>query len=161
MIKGMIPLNMPDAVYIQCGIIKGEILPVCDGEIDTLLKEINRAIETGNYRFQPREELAELELEYVVDEELRLKILKSLKASDFRAKVKDKSKKAYVRIKNNYPPEALYIFKCKRNLLMRNPTAGQNNVENVKLYIKINNRTIPNKIMLIVSFHKDNFKKNK
>jgi len=146
-------IKLPTQIAEQFDILQDEIIPVEPGEVNNLLLELKESIAKGTCVFQPREKNNELEIKYAINEEKKLEILKNLTGYDFKVKKKDTSNGARDRKKKGFPDEQVYIFILKQILLVRNPLPCEMDEKEVKLYIKINNRTIPRKIIIIISFH--------
>ena len=87
-------------------------------------------------------------------------MLKDLKRDNFVGKIKDLSKGAAKRRARGFPDEYLYVFKYPCKLLRRDAQSGAAETENILIYIKINNRKIPDDRVIVISFHK-NKPKNK
>lgn len=128
-------------------------------EIINVLKDLYIAVDKRDYIPQtPTEENPALSDDYVFDTNDQNLVLKDLKEDNFVAKIIDVSKGAERRRQKGLPQEYLYVFKYACKLMRRDATIDE--LEDVLIYIKINNRKIPYKKVYIVSFHK-NRPKNK
>ncbi|MFM9414126.1 hypothetical protein ACKQTC_07075 [Peptococcus simiae] len=122
-------------------------MDITEKEVETYLEEAKALIRDGDYRIARnanRSDNNDLFLEYVLSEAEAEKILLSLSTKDFSEARRNQ--------KEGYGHELLYIFGKKVELLER---FGANLVI-VPLYIKLNR--IENKILIVVSFHKQKYK---
>ena len=124
-------------------------------EVTSVLQELRKAVKAHNYvPPSPRGDELDLWMEYLLDDKDIDGILMDLNEENFVGKVKDMSKGGKHREKRGFPPEFPYVFKyyCK---LIRRDSGAKIARDNVLIYIKINNRVVPNHIVFVISFHKN------
>ncbi|MFP5528720.1 hypothetical protein ACLGL1_09710 [Peptococcus simiae] len=122
-------------------------MAITEKDVETYLEEAKALIRAGDYRIArnvTRSDNNDLFLEYVISEAEAEKILLSLSAKDFSEVRRNQ--------KEGYGHEFLYIFGKEVELLER---FGSHLVI-VPLYIKLNK--IENKILIVISFHKQKYK---
>jgi hypothetical protein len=125
-------------------------------EKQMLLADIHEAAETGDYKpALPTEDNPSLARDYIFDSNDEANILKDLKAENFIAKVKDKSKGAKKRKAKGLPEEFLYVFAYPCELDCRSEEDGKTSKKELIIYIKINDRREPIKQVIVVSFHEN------
>lgn len=127
-------------------------------EILRVLKDIKTAVGGRDYVPQaPTRDSPSLSDEYIFDTNDEELILKDLSSNNFVGKIIDVGKGAKKRLENGLPQEYLYVFKypCK---LQRRDADIDEDLDNVLIYIKINNRKVPYRKVIIVSFHKNRIK---
>ncbi len=124
----------------------------------SILIDLKMAVDAGTYVPQtPTPENPALSDDYVFDTDDENAILKDLTREHFGGKVVDVGKGAKKRLARGYQQEYLYIFKYPCVLWKREAELGDS-TENVLIYIKINNRKVPNEKVCVVSFHKNRTK---
>ena len=125
-------------------------------ELEQMLQDLRKAVENKAYIPQtPTPDNPALSDDYVFKTEDENMILKDLTEENFVGKVKDLSKGAAKRKQQGFPQEHLYVFQYPCRLLKRETRSGEEESENVLIYIKINNRKIPYEKVFVVSFHKN------
>ena len=124
-----------------------------DDELNLVLNDIYIAVENGTYIF-PYDERNNLFDEYIFKPKDQDYILKDLSKENFVGKIKDLSKGSLKRKEKGFPDEYLYVFKyaCK---VFRKEDINKTSQEKIMIYIKINDRKIPNNVLIVVSFHKN------
>ena len=131
-----------------------------EGELLLVLQDLAKAVDDGTYIPQtPTTDNSALSDDYVFNTSDENAILKDLSKENFVAKVRDVGKGAEKRKKMGYPQEYLYIFKYPCKLMRRDAEESGMSSENVLIYIKVNDRKIPEEKVFIVSFHKNRPKK--
>ena len=121
-----------------------------------MLKDLAKAVDNESYiTATPTEGNPALSDDYVFDKEDEKLVLKDLTMSNFVGKVKDVGKGAKKRKREGLPQEYLYVFRYPCELHRIDAEISGVVKENVLIYIKINDRKIPNEIVFIVSFHKN------
>lgn len=127
-----------------------------DDELLTVLQDLSKAVDEKTYIPQtPTEENPALSDDYVFDTSDENMILKDLSKENFVAKVLDVSKGAARRKRLGYPQEYLYIFKYPCKLMRRDAQESGLTYENVLIYIKVNDRKVPDEKVFVVSFHRN------
>lgn len=139
-------------------VIAKPIVACREEEIEKLLDDIHTAARNKTYIPQTAtEENPDLSELYVFEEEDQEFILCDLSTSNFVGKIKDVGKGAKRRKQNGLPQEYLYVFQYSCKLCKRYEGNGkEQELEDILIYIKINNRTVPYKRIIVVSFHKNN-----
>lgn len=135
--------------------------PYTEAEIVSVLHDLRIAVDNKSYI--PQTATAEnpaLSDDYIFDTDDENLVLKDLTQLNFVAKIKDVGKGAKRRMQQGYPQEYLYVFKYPCKLQRRDAQESNTDSENVLIYIKINNRKIPDKKLFIISFHKNRPKHN-
>lgn len=127
-----------------------------NAEVEEMLRDLFRALKEDTCIF-PRatDKNPSLSDDYVFDKEDQTMILEDLKIENFVAKIQDLGKGAKIRIAKGLPQEYLYVFRYACRLYKRESIEGKYDFEKVLLYIKINNRKNPRKVVFVVSFHKN------
>lgn len=125
-------------------------------EIQEVLKDLATAVDDESYiPATPTKDNPSLSDDYIFDKGDEKLILKDLAPANFVGKIKDVGKGAQKRKNNGFPQEYLYVFQYPCELTRRDAEITGTEKENVLIYIKINNRKIPNQIVFIISFHKN------
>ncbi len=125
-------------------------------EVLSVLRDLRNAVDNMSYiPHTPTVDNPALSDEYIFDNNDEKLVLKDLTKLNFVGKIKDVGKGAKRRLKQGLPQEYLYVFKYSCKLLRRDAQESGINWENVLIYIKINNRKVPNKKIFIISFHKN------
>ncbi|MBQ9768037.1 MAG: hypothetical protein IJW37_08040 [Lachnospiraceae bacterium] len=131
-----------------------------EDELLHVLQDLAKAVDEKTYIPQtPTVENPALSDDYVFNTSDENMILKDLSKENFVAKVRDVGKGAEKRKKMGYPQEYLYIFKYPCKLIRRDSQESVVSSENVLIYIKVNDRKIPDEKVFVVSFHKNRPKK--
>ena len=131
-------------------------VPCSEDELKEVLNDIHKAADSRNYYPQvSTPDNPALSDDYVFDSKDESYILKDLQKENFVGKVKDLSKGAKKRREKGYPDEYLYVFKYGCKLTKRICEEEKIVQENVLIYIKVNDRKVPYKSVIIVSFHKN------
>lgn len=127
-----------------------------EDELLHVLQDLAKAVDEKTYIPQtPTADNPALSDDYVFNTSDENVILKDLSKENFVAKVRDVGKGAEKRKKMGYPQEYLYIFKYPCKLMRRDAEESGVSYENVLIYIKVNDRKIPDEKVFIVSFHKN------
>lgn len=127
-----------------------------DEEVNQVLLDLYLAVDNKAYIPQtPTESNPALSDDYIFDTNDENLVLKDLKMENFVGKMKDLSKGSKKRKELRYPEEYLYVFKYPCKLWRRDAQESRINTENVLIYIKINDRKIPNQKIFVISFHKN------
>ena len=127
-----------------------------DSEVSNVLADLKKAVEDESYvPATPTVQNPSLSDDYIFDKEDEKMILSNLKLVNFVGKALDLSKGAEKRKKHRLPQEYLYVFKYPCELIKRDADTSGVDKENVLIYIKINDRKMPNQIVFVVSFHKN------
>ncbi|WP_022766628.1 hypothetical protein [Butyrivibrio sp. XPD2006] len=132
-------------------------VPCSDSEVFGVLADLKKAVEDESYvPATPTAQNPSLSDNYIFDKEDEKMILCDLKLANFVGKALDLSKGADKRKKLGLPQEYLYVFKYPCELIRRDADTSGVEKENILIYIKVNDRKIPNQIVFVVSFHKNN-----
>lgn len=127
-------------------------------EILGVLRDIKTAVDGRDYVPQaPTRDSPSLSDVYIFDTNDEELILKDLSSDNFVGKIIDVGKGAKKRLENGLPQEYLYVFKYPCKLQRRDADIDEDS-DNVLIYIKINNRKVPYRKVIIVSFHKNRIK---
>ncbi len=128
-------------------------------ELEEVLKDLYLAVDKATYIPQtPTPDNPALSDDYVFDTADENLVLKDLKRENFVGKIKDLGKGAVKRRARGLPEEYLYVFKYPCKLYRRD--AQYDSIENVLIYIKINDRKVPYEKVFVISFHKNRPKTN-
>lgn len=131
-------------------------VPCTEEEVISVLHDLRIAVDNQSYIPQtPTEDNPALSDNYIFDINDENLVLKDLTRLNFVGKIKDVGKGAKRRMKQGLPQEYLYVFKYPCKLSRRDAQESGIKLDNVLIYIKINNRKVPNKKLFIVSFHKN------
>ena len=131
-------------------------VPCSLNELINVLQDLSKAVDEKSYIPQtPTTDNPALSDDYVFDTSDENKILKDLKNENFVGKVLDLSKGAEKRRQKGFPQEYLYVFKYPCKLMRRDAEESGISYEQILIYIKVNNRKIPHKKVIVVSFHKN------
>ena len=131
-------------------------VPCDDEEVLGVLADLKVAVEKEIYiPATSTKDTPALSDMYLFDEEDEKLILKNLELSNFVDKIVDVGKGAKKRMKNGFPQDYLYVFKYACVLSRRDVEIDGVAQENVLIYIKINDRKVPDHVVYIVSFHKN------
>lgn len=129
-------------------------------EILKILQDLYIAVDNKSYIPQVSTvENPALSDDYIFDTNDQNIILKDLTKLNFVGKIKDLSKGSKRRVKQGLPQEYLYVFKYPCKLARRDAQESGTDYDKVLIYIKINNRQLPEKKLFIVSFHKNRSRK--
>jgi len=127
-------------------------------EILGVLRDIKTEVDGRDYVPQaPTRDSPSLSDVYIFDTNDEELILKDLSSDNFVGKIIDVGKGAKKRLENGLPQEYLYVFKYPCKLQRRDADIDEDS-DNVLIYIKINNRKVPYRKVIIVSFHKNRIK---
>lgn len=127
-----------------------------EAEIINVLRDLSIAVDTKSYIPQtPTVDNPALSDDYIFDTNDENIILKDLTTKNFVGKIKDVGKGAKRRLNEGLPQEYLYVFKYPCRLERRDAQDSGTVSDNVLIYIKINDRHVPDKKLFIVSFHKN------
>ena len=130
--------------------------PCTEAEVISVLHDLYIAVDNKSYiPHTPTADNPALSDDYIFDTEDENLVLKDLTKHNFVGKIKDVGKGAKRRIQQGLPQEYLYVFKYPCKLVRRDSQENQMDSDNVLIYIKINDRQVPNKKLFIVSFHKN------
>lgn len=130
--------------------------PCTEAEIISILQDLRSAVDNMSYIPQtPTDDNPALSDDYIFDTEDENLVLKDITKLNFVGKIKDVGKGAKRRLQQGFPQEYLYVFKYPCKLARRDAQNSKINIENVLIYIKINDRKIPQKKLFVVSFHKN------
>lgn len=130
--------------------------PCTEAEVISVLHDLNIAVDNKSYiPHTPTADNPALSDDYIFDTDDENLVLKDLTKHNFVGKIKDVGKGAKRRIQQGLPQEYLYVFKYPCKLVRRDSQENQMDSDNVLIYIKINDRQVPNKKLFIVSFHKN------
>lgn len=130
--------------------------PYTEEEVLGVLSDLRNAVDNMSYIPQtPTVDNPALSDEYIFDTNDENLVLKDLTKLNFVGKIKDVGKGAKRRIKQGLPQEYLYVFKYPCKLARRDAQESGTNLDSVLIYIKINDRKVPDKKLFIVSFHKN------
>lgn len=143
--------------------VEAEARVMCsDEELSEVLKDLYAAVDNKSY-ISPvsTADNPALSDDYVFDTDDENLILKDLRKDNFVGKIKDLSKGAAKRKEKGYPEEYLYVFKYACKLTRIDADTSGVESDNILIYIKINNRKIPNDRVFVISFHKNRPKDNK
>lgn len=131
-------------------------VPCTQLEIEEVLMDLRQAVEREDYISPtPTRDNPALSDDYVFDTTDQNRILKDLTQLNFVGKIKDLGKGAIRRIEQGYPQECLYVFQYPCKLMRKDALNSSDIFDEVLIYIKINNRKIPYKKVIIISFHKN------
>lgn len=137
-------------------------VPYTEEEIQEVLKDLYTAVDNESYiQAVPTDDNPSLADDYVFSVEDEYKVLKDLKPENLVGKIEDLSKGAIRRRKQGLPKEFLYVFKYPCLLMKRKLEDVSNEPvsEKVLIYIKVNDRKFPEKRVFVISFHKNNPRK--
>ena len=130
--------------------------PCTQEELSTILKDLRSAVDRKSYIPQtPTEDNPALSDDYIFDADDENLVLKDLTEMNFVGKIKDVGRGAIRRLRQGFPQEYLYVFKYPCKLARRDAQESGTNEEKVLIYIKINDRKVPEEKLFIVSFHKN------
>jgi len=130
--------------------------PCTAAEVMSVLNDLRIAVDNNTYIPQtPTADNPALSDDHIFDTNDENLVLKDLTKVNFVGKIKDVGKGAKRRIQQGLPQEYLYVFKYPCKLERRDAQDSGTDSDNVLIYIKINNRQVPNKKIFIVSFHKN------
>ena len=127
-----------------------------DEELSEVLKDLYAAVDNKSY-ISPvsTTDNPALSDDYVFDTDDENLILKDLKRDNFAGKIKDLSKGAARRKEKGFPEEYLYVFRYACKLTRRDADISGIESDNILIYIKINDRKIPENRVFVISFHKN------
>ena len=127
-----------------------------DEELIEVLKDLYAAVDNKSY-ISPvsTTDNPALSDDYVFDTDDENLILKDLKRDNFVGKIKDLSKGAARRKEKGFPEEYLYVFRYACKLTRRDADISGIESDNILIYIKINDRKIPENRVFVISFHKN------
>ncbi|MFI3238350.1 MAG: hypothetical protein R3Y47_10055 [Lachnospiraceae bacterium] len=129
------------------------------GEIVRVLKDLSKAVTRSEYvPSTPTTDNPSLSEDYIFDTNDEKLVLKDLTKEHFVAKIKDLGKGACNRKQKGLQQEYLYVFQYPCKMYRRDLEESGIDLENVLIYIKINNRKVPYKKIFVVSFHKNRIK---
>lgn len=129
-------------------------VPCSEQEVLSVLNDIYIAVNNDSY-YCPRDERNYSFFSYFnINKKEQDFILKDLTYSNFVAKIKNLNENSKARKLKGYPDEYLYVFKYPCEIYKRDDIKLLF-PQKVMIYIKINNRKIPNKIVIVVSFHEN------
>ncbi len=132
-------------------------VPCNDEEVLGVLEDLVNAVDNESYiPAIPTKENPALSDDYIFDKTDEMLVLKMLNLENFVAKVKDVGKGAKRRVEQGLPQEFLYVLKFPCELTRRDADISGIETEQVLIYIKINNRKVPDETVFIISFHKNN-----
>lgn len=150
-----LPLNAIDEVVDAMPLVA-----CAPGEVKLVLSDLHKSVDKRDYIPQtPTVNNPSLSDDYIFDVNDEELILKDLTEEYLVGKIVDLSKGAQKRKARGFPQEYLYVFKYPCKLMRRDSKEDNIQTENILIYIKINFRTIPDKKVIIVSFHKNRPKK--
>ena len=136
-------------------------VPCTEEEVMSVLHDLCCAVDDESYISPtPTLDNPALSDDFIFDNEDEKLVLKDLTKLNFVGKIKDVGKGAKKRLEKGLPQEYLYVFKYPCKLARRDVQESGINLDNVLIYIKINDRKIPNKKVFIVSFHKNRHQNN-
>lgn len=141
--------------------VDAEPKEICtEQELLAVLNDLNIAVDNRSYiPHTPTADNPALSDDYVFDAHDEMLVLKDLTKKNFVGKIKDIGRGAKRRILQGLPQEYLYVFQYPCTLARRDLPEGRTVSEDVLIYIKINDRKVPNEKLFIVSFHKNRPKK--
>ena len=146
---------------IEENVIAEPRIPCSEEEVQEVLQDLYLAVDNKTYiPAVSTEENPALSDYYVFNIDDEHEVLKDLRIENLVGKVKDLSKGAKKRRERGLPQEYLYVFKYACRLMKKemDDTSSEPMLENVLIYIKINDRKIPEEKVIVVSFHKNNSK---
>lgn len=130
--------------------------PCSEAEVLSILQDLRSAVDNMSYfPHTPTDDNPALSDDYIFDTEDENLMLKDITQLNFVGKIKDVGKGAKRRLKQGLPQEFLYVFQYPCKLARRDAQESGTNMENVLIYIKINDRKVPKEKLFIVSFHKN------
>ena len=130
-----------------------------DVEVLSLLADLGSAVVDESYiPATPTEDNPPLSDAYIFDKTDEKLILKDLALKNFVGKIKDVGKGAKRRLSKGLPQEYLYVFQYACELIRRDADISGIVKECVLIYIKINDRKVPDHVVFVVSFHKNQLK---
>ena len=153
--------NHKHVTKLPIGAIPGTVtanpqVPCTPSELNTVLMDMHRAVDNEDYISPtPTVDNPSLSDDYIFDTEDQNMILKDLSMVNFVGKIKDLGKGAIKRIQQGFPQEYLYVFQYPCKLMRRDAQSSGCIADDVLIYIKINDRQIPYKKVIIISFHKN------
>ncbi len=131
-------------------------VPCTPSELNDVLIDLHQAVDNEDYISPtPTVDNPALSDDYIFDTEDQNLILKDLSMVNFVGKIKDLGKGATKRTQQGFPQEYLYVFQYPCKLMRRDAQSSGCIAEDVLIYIKINDRKIPYKKVIIISFHKN------
>ncbi len=130
-----------------------------DAEVLSVLADLGSAVDDESYiPATPTEENPPLSDDYIFDKTDEKLILKDLALKNFVGKIKDVGKGAKKRLSRGLPQEYLYVFQYACELIRRDADISGIAKECVLIYVKINDRKVPDHVVFVVSFHKNQLK---
>ena len=125
-------------------------------EVLKVLADLRDAVDDESYiPATPTKENPLLSDIYIFDKEDEKLILKDLALSNFVGKVKDVGEGAKIRLSKGLPQEYMYVFCYTCGLVRRDAEISGVTKDAVLIYIKLNDRKIPDHVVYVVSFHKN------
>lgn len=148
-------LKLPIGAIKQNVVARPQV-PCSSTELAEMLQDLHKAVKNKEYvRAKSTPDNPALSDDYIFTTEDECFILKDLREENFVGKVLDVGKGATKRKEQGLPQEYLYVFQYPCRLCRKDAEQSGLELEDVLLYIKINNRKVPYQKVIVISFHKN------